>query len=52
MAGRRPRDVLPILVLAAIVLVALAVWWLFPRVLRAVSYQDCIASGHVNCGNS
>ena len=47
---RRSRDLLPVFVLAAILLVALAGWWLFPLVQHAVSYQDCIASGQNNCG--
>ena len=46
---RRPRDLMPLVVLAAIVLVALAGWLIFPAVQRALSNQDCIAAGHVNC---
>ena len=46
---RRPRDVLPVLVLAAILLLALIGWWIFPLVQHAISQQDCIASGHDNC---
>lgn len=49
MTDRRPPDLLPLLTLLAIVLVLLAGWWLFPRFQRMVSYQDCVASGHVNC---
>lgn len=41
---------LPALVLGALVLVILAGVWLFPRVAAYMSRQDCIASGHVNCG--
>ena len=53
MPSRRPRDILPLIVLAAILLAGLAAWWLFPLVHGAISYQDCIASGHVNnCGGS
>jgi hypothetical protein len=47
---RRPRDLLPLAVLAAILLLALAGWLLFPLLQHALSYQDCIASGHNNCG--
>lgn len=47
---RRSWDLLPILVLAAILLLALVGWWVFPAVQRAVLNQDCIAAGHENCG--
>ena len=47
--ARGPRDLMPVVVLAAIILVALAGWLIFPAVQRAVSNQDCVASGHVNC---
>lgn len=56
MADERDRrrrsypDLVPALVLAAVLLAGLAGWWLFPLALHALSYQDCIASGHVNCG--
>jgi hypothetical protein len=40
---------MPLAVLAAIILVAVAGWLLFPAVQRTLSHQDCIASGHVNC---
>ena len=46
---RQRRDLVPLLVLAAILLVVLAGWWLFPLAQRAISDQDCIASGHDNC---
>jgi len=47
---RQRRDLLAPLVLAALLLLALAGWLLFPTLQHAVSYQDCIASGHNNCG--
>ena len=46
---RRSWDPLPILVLAAILLLALVGWWVFPSVQHALSQQDCVASGHDNC---
>ncbi len=46
---RRPRDFLPVVVLAGLLLLALIGWWVFPLVQHAVSQQDCIASGHDNC---
>ena len=49
MAGRR-LDLVPVLVLAVILAAGLAAWWAFPRVQHALSNQDCVASGHVNCG--
>jgi hypothetical protein len=39
----------PIITLAAIVLLILAGWWLFPRVQAALSFQDCVATGRANC---
>lgn len=47
---RRPRDLMPVVVLAAIILIALAGWLIFPAVQRSLFNQDCVASGHVNCG--
>ena len=46
---RRSWDLLPALVLAAILLLALVGWWVFPLVHHVVSQQDCVASGHDNC---
>jgi antibiotic biosynthesis monooxygenase (ABM) superfamily enzyme len=46
---RRSWDLLPVLVLAAILLLGLLGWWVFPLVQHAVSNQDCVASGHDNC---
>jgi multidrug resistance efflux pump len=48
--ARRQFDIVPMAVLVAILVVGLAAWWAFPRVQRALSNQDCVASGHVNCG--
>ena len=48
--ARGPRDLVPVVVLAVLTVIALAGWLIFPAVQRAVSHQDCIASGHVNCG--
>lgn len=39
----------PLIVLAAIVVLVLAVWWVFPRVQAWMSLQQCIASGRTNC---
>jgi hypothetical protein len=36
-------------VLAAIVLLLLAGWFLFPRFQAYMARQDCIAAGHINC---
>lgn len=47
---RPPRDIVPLLVLVAILVIALGGWLLFPAVQRELSTQDCIASGHNNCG--
>jgi hypothetical protein len=44
-----PSRWLPPVVLAAIVLLLLAGWFLFPRFQAYMARQDCIASGHINC---
>ncbi len=41
---------LPALVLLALVALLLAGWWLFPRFSAYMMRQNCVASGHVNCG--
>ncbi len=46
--GRRP-DLLPVLLLVAIVLVLLGGWWIFPRLHNAVALQDCTAAGRTDC---
>ena len=48
---KRSWDPVPVIVIAVVLLVALAGWWLFPTIERAISNQDCVASGHVNCGS-
>ena len=44
-----PSRLLPVVVLAALVLVMLGAWWLFPRVQAWMAYQDCVATGRTNC---
>jgi hypothetical protein len=46
---RRP-DLLPIIVLVAIVGVVCAGLWLFPYLQSAVEHQNCIAVGREDCG--
>ncbi len=48
MNARRP-DLVPILILAAIVVLILLGVWLFPRLQDALSFQDCVATGRANC---
>ncbi|WP_428391137.1 hypothetical protein [Lichenicoccus sp.] len=44
------RDYLGLIVLAALLgLIALGIA-IFPRIERMIAYQDCVASGHINCG--
>ena len=48
--ANRPRarpDYLGMGLLAAVVLVIVALWWVFPWIQRIVSYQDCIATGRI-----
>ena len=45
-----PTNWLPMLVLALLVLSLAGGVWLFPRVAAYMARQDCIATGHVNCG--
>ncbi|MCB4820952.1 hypothetical protein [Roseicella aerolata] len=44
---RRRPDLVGLLGLAIILAVLLAGYVLFPWLLRAMSYQDCIASGRI-----
>jgi hypothetical protein len=44
-----PSRWLPSAVLAGIVLLLLAGWWLFPRFQAYMAREDCIAAGHINC---
>ncbi len=45
----RGWDVLPMLVLVGVVAVMLLGWWLYPKLQRYMSEQDCIATGRTNC---
>jgi len=45
----RRFDLVPILILAAIVVLILLGVWLFPRLQAALSFQDCVATGRANC---
>jgi hypothetical protein len=42
-------DLLPIIVLALIVVLCLAGWWLFPALQGFISRQDCISTGRTDC---
>jgi hypothetical protein len=46
---RRP-DLLPIIILIAIVAVVVGGLWLFPYLQSAVEHQDCVAVGRADCG--
>ena len=48
--GRRRPDLLPIIILVAIVAVVGAGLWLFPYVQAIIQRQDCIAVGRDDCG--
>jgi len=41
---------LPLAVLLAVAVVGLGGWLLFPRLAAYMQRQDCIATGHLNCG--
>jgi hypothetical protein len=43
-------NLLPALVLAVLALLLVGGWWVFPKVWAYMGQQDCIASGHLNCG--
>ncbi len=45
----RRWDVLPMLVLAGVVALMLLGWWLYPKLQRYMTEQDCIATGRTNC---
>ena len=50
MSGQPPPSRLfPLIVLAAIVLVLVLAWWLFPVVQAWIANQDCVALGRTNC---
>jgi hypothetical protein len=44
-----PSRLLPIAVLAALVLLMLGGWLLFPRFQAWMAFQDCVATGRTNC---
>ena len=46
---RQGWDPVPLLALAAVLVLLIAGWWLFPRIQEWIAGQDCIASGHTNC---
>ena len=48
--NRRRPDLLPIIVLLAIVAVVCAGLWLFPYVQSVMERQNCIAVGRDDCG--
>ena len=50
MANQRPRDILPLMILIAIVTVMVLGVWLFPRAANFMERQNCIASGRTDCG--
>ena len=50
-AGHPSSRWLPALVLLALAALLLGGWLLFPRLSAYMHRQDCIASGHVNCGD-
>jgi hypothetical protein len=47
---RRRPDLLPVIILVAIVAVAAAALWLFPYVQGMVEHQNCVAVGRDDCG--
>jgi hypothetical protein len=48
--NRRRPDLLPVIILLAILGVAGAGLWLFPYLQAAVQHQDCVAVGRDDCG--
>jgi hypothetical protein len=42
-------DLVPVLTLAGLLLLVLLGWWLFPRLQRAIAFQDCVAVGRTDC---
>lgn len=46
----KPRfDLVPLLVLAGVVVLALIGWRLYPVVEHWIAYQDCVGTGRTNC---
>ncbi len=48
-ARERLSRMLPGLVLAGLVGLALLGWWLFPQLQAYVAFQDCTAAGRTDC---
>jgi hypothetical protein len=48
--NRRRPDLLPIIILVAIVGIVCAGLWLFPYVQAVVEHQNCVAVGRDDCG--
>ena len=48
--NRRRPDLLPIIILVAIVGIVCAGLWLFPYVQAVIERQNCIAVGRDDCG--
>ena len=47
---RGPRfDLVPVLILAGVIVVAVVAWFVFPAIEGWLSYQDCVATGRTNC---
>jgi hypothetical protein len=51
MTKRTGIDWLPVLVLVAAVAVAVTGWFLFPRLQRYITNQDCVAAGRTDCAS-
>jgi hypothetical protein len=48
--NRRRPDLLPVIILLAVVGAVCAGLWLFPYLQAVIQRQDCIAVGRVDCG--
>ncbi|MDU7522652.1 MAG: hypothetical protein E7K72_14885 [Roseomonas mucosa] len=46
-ARRHGPDYLCMGVLLGVVAAILAIWWIFPALMRIVNYSDCIGSGRI-----
>ena len=46
-ARRQGPDYLGMGVLLGVVAAILAIWWIFPALMRIVNYSDCIGSGRI-----